>query len=154
MEYDLYFFIILFYIFIVYSLPPFTYFNASASATELRSTDRNHYSRGVKKRSRVTFGGNGKKYRSRILQVPKKGLMASDPNPLYKAAAFDKDATMACNKGRLRRFGGGIAEFSGIRYPAATKDDMSRSDGIGLQEGIYIFLSEGSSDCKVYFLQQ
>ena len=154
MEYDLYFSATLFYIFIVYSLPSLTFLNTSVTAAELRSTDRNHYSSGVKKRSRGTFGGKGKKYRSRILQVPKKGLMASDPNPLYKAATFDKDATVACNKGRLRRFGGGIAEFSGIRYPAATKDDMSRSDGIGLQEGIYIFLSEGSSDCKVYFLQQ
>jgi len=154
MEYDLYFSATLFYIFIVYSLPSLTFLNTSVTAAELRSTDRNHYSSGVKKRSRGTFSGKGKKYRSRILQVPKKGLMASDPNPLYKAATFDKDATVACNKGRLRRFGGGIAEFSGIRYPAATKDDMSRSDGIGLQEGIYIFLSEGSSDCKVYFLQQ
>ena len=80
--------------------------------------------------------------------------MASDPNPLYQAAAFDKEASVACNEGRLRRFGGGVVEFSGVRYPAATKKDMSRIEGIELQEGIYIFLNEGSSDCKVFFMQQ
>ena len=58
------------------------------------------------------------------------------------------------HKGRLRRFGGGVVEFSGVRYPAATKKDMSRIEGIELQEGIYIFLNEGSSDCKVFFMQQ
>ena len=128
--------------------------SAPLEAAELRSTDRNHYSSGVKKRSRGTFGGQGRRFRTRILQAPKKGLMASDPNPLYQAASFDKDASIACNKGRLRRFGGGVVEFSGVRYPAATKKDMSRIEGIELQEGIYIFLNEGSSDCKVFFMQQ
>ena len=128
--------------------------SAPLEAAELRSTDRNHYSSGVKKRSRGTFGGQGRRFRTRILQAPKKGLMASDPNPLYQAATFDKDASVACNKGRLRRFGGGVVEFSGVRYPAATKKDMSRIEGIELQEGIYIFLNEGSSDCKVFFMQQ
>ena len=132
----------------------FTPYSASLEAAELRSTDRNHYSSGVKKRSRGTFGGQGRRFRTRILQAPKKGLMASDPNPLYQAASFDKDASIACNKGRLRRFGGGVVEFSGVRYPAATKKDMSRIEGIELQEGIYIFLNEGSSDCKVFFMQQ
>ena len=132
----------------------FTLYNAPLEAAELRSTDRNHYSSGVKKRSRGTFGGQGRKFRTRILQAPKKGLMASDPNPLYQAASFDKDASIACNKGRLRRFGGGVVEFSGVRYPAATKKDMSRIEGIKLLEGIYIFLNEGSSDCKVFFMQQ
>lgn len=132
----------------------FTPYSAPLEAAELRSTDRNHYSSGVKKRSRGTFGGQGRRFRTRILQAPKKGLMASDPNPLYQAASFDKDASIACNKGRLRRFGGGVVEFSGVRYPAATKKDMSRIEGIELQEGIYIFLNEGSSDCKVFFMQQ
>ena len=136
---------------VVSSLTPYS---APLKAAELRSTDRNHYSRGVKKRSRGTFGGQGRRFRTRILQAPKKGLMASDPNPLYQAASFDKDASIACNKGRLRRFGGGVVEFSGVRYPAATKKDMSRIEGIELQEGIYIFLNEGSSDCKVFFMQQ
>ena len=132
----------------------FTLYSAPLEAAELRSTDRNHYSSGVKKRSRGTFGGQGRRFRTRILQAPKKGLMASDPNPLYQAAFFDKDASIACNEGRLRRFGGGVVEFSGVRYPAATKKDMSRIEGIELQEGIYIFLNEGSSDCKVFFMQQ
>ena len=132
----------------------FTLYSTPLEAAELRSTDRNHYSSGVKKRSRGTFGGQGRRFRTRILQAPKKGLMASDPNPLYQAASFDKDASIACNKGRLRRFGGGVVEFSGVRYPAATKKDMSRIEGIELQEGIYIFLNEGSSDCKVFFMQQ
>ena len=136
---------------VVSSLTPYS---APLKAAELRSTDRNHYSSGVKKRSRGTFGGQGRRFRTRILQAPKKGLMASDPNPLYQAASFDKDASIACNKGRLRRFGGGVVEFSGVRYPAATKKDMSRIEGIELQEGIYIFLNEGSSDCKVFFMQQ
>ena len=136
---------------VVSSLTPYI---ATLEAAELRSTDRNHYSSGVKKRSRGTFGGQGRRFRTRILQAPKKGLMASDPNPLYQAASFDKDASIACNKGRLRRFGGGVVEFSGVRYPAATKKDMSRIEGIELQEGIYIFLNEGSSDCKVFFMQQ
>ena len=131
-----------------------TSYSAPLEAAELRSTDRNHYSSGVKKRSRGTFGGQGRRFRTRILQAPKKGLMASDPNPLYQAASFDKDASIACNKGRLRRFGGGVVEFSGVRYPAATKNDMSRIEGIELQEGIYIFLNEGSSDCKVFFMEQ
>ena len=132
----------------------FTPYSAQLEAAELRSTDRNHYSSGVKQRSRGTFGGQGRRFRTRILQAPKKGLMASDPNPLYQAASFDKDASIACNKGKLRRFGGGVVEFSGVRYPAATKKDMSRIQGIELQEGIYIFLNEGSSDCKVFFIQQ
>ena len=136
---------------VVSSLTPYS---APLKAAELRSTDRKHYSSGVKKRSRGTFGGQGRRFRTRILQAPKKGLMASDPNPLYQAASFDKDASIACNKGRLKRFGGGVVEFSGVRYPAATKKDMSRIEGIELQEGIYIFLNEGSSDCKVFFMQQ
>ena len=91
-----------------------------------------------------------------MLYPRKSGLLTGRfcQNPLYQAAAFDKEASVACNEGRLRRFGGGVAEFSGVRYPAATKKDMSRIAGIELQEGIYIFLSEGSSDCKVFFLQQ
>ena len=66
-----------------------------AESAELRATDRNHFSSGAKKRPRGTFGGQGRKYRTRILQAPKKGLMASDPNPLYQAAAFDKEASVA-----------------------------------------------------------
>ncbi|MDC0158763.1 hypothetical protein OAI47_03345 [Rhodospirillaceae bacterium] len=146
--------IIPFYIFMITVVASLTPYSATLEAAELRSTDRNHYSSGVKKRSRGTFSGQGRKFRTRILQAPKKGLMASDPNPLYQAASFDKDASIACNKGRLRRFGGGVVEFSGVRYPAATKKDMSRIEGIELQEGIYIFLNEGSSDCKVFFMQQ
>ena len=143
-----------FYIFMAIVLFPCMAISLPVESAELRATDRNHFSSGAKKRPRGTFGGQGRKYRTRILQAPKKGLMASDPNPLYQAAAFDKEASVACNEGRLRRFGGGVAEFSGVRYPAATKRDMSRIAGIELQEGIYIFLSEGSSDCKVFFLQQ
>jgi hypothetical protein len=143
-----------FYIFVACIFSPIIFSTVSAEAAELRSTNKNHYNNGVMQRSRGAFSGQGRKFRTRILQAPKKGLMASDPNPLFQAATFDKDASVACNKGQLRRFGGGVAEFSGVRYPAATKNDMSRIDGIELQEGIYIFLSEGSSDCKVYFLQQ
>jgi hypothetical protein len=150
----LFFLIIPFFIFMVTVVSSLTPYSAPVEAAELRSTDRNHYSSGAKKRSRGTFNGQGKTFRTRILLAPKKGLMASDPNPLYQAASFDKDASIACNKGRLRRFGGGFVEFSGVRYPAATKKGMSRIQGIELQEGIYIFLNEGSSDCKVFFIQQ
>lgn len=150
----MFFLIIPFYIFMITVVSSLSPYSAPLEAAELRSTDRNHYSSGVKKRSRGTFGGQGRKFRTRILQAPKKGLMASDPNPLYQAASFDKDASIACNKGRLKRFGGGVVEFSGVRYPAATKKDMSRIEGIKLLEGIYIFLNEGSSDCKVFFMKQ
>jgi hypothetical protein len=149
----LYFFVILSNVFLILLLPYFYTISSSSVAAELRSTDGNHFSRGVKRNS-GTFGGRSKKYRTRILQTPKRGLIAQDESPLHQAAAFDKEASIACNKGRLRRFGGGVAEFGGINYPAATLKDISRAKGIELQEGTYIFVSEGTSACKVYFLQQ
>ena len=153
MECILYFFVILLYIFLILLFPyPYT-ISSSSAAAELRSTDGNHFSRGIKRNS-GTFGGSGKRYKTRILQTPKRGLIAQDENPLNQAATFDKEASIACNKGRLKRFGGGIAKFSGIHYPAATLKDISRAKGIELQEGTYIFVSEGTSACKVYFLQQ
>ncbi|MBH68217.1 MAG: hypothetical protein CMM58_07685 [Rhodospirillaceae bacterium] len=123
-------------------------------AAELRSTNDKHYTRGPNRSPPGMFGGKGKKFRTKVIQAPKRGLIVSDPQPLFRAAALDREASAACREGRLRRFGGGIAEFAGRRYPAATSLDMSRNIGVELQEGVYIFVSEGSTGCQVYLFQQ
>ena len=79
---------------------------------------------------------------------------ASNPQPLFKAASLDRAASKACRDGKLRRFGGGVAEFGGRLYPAATLTDISRQAGIELEPGIYIFVSEGSTGCQVYFFEE
>jgi len=125
-----------------------------ATAAELRSTNDRHYMRGPNRGQPGMFGGQGKKFRTRVIQAPKRGVIAVDAAPLFRAAALDREASTACREGRLRRFGGGVAEFGGRRYPAATRSDMSRNIGLELQEGIYVFVSEGSTGCQVYLFQQ
>ena len=81
-------------------------------------------------------------------------MIASNPQSLFKAASLDRAASKACRDGKLRRFGGGVAEFGGRLYPAATLTDISRQAGIELEPGIYIFVSEGSTGCQVYFFEE
>ena len=125
-----------------------------AKAAELRSTNDRHYKRGPNRGQPGMFGGQGKKFRTRVIQAPKRGVIAVDAAPLFQAAALDREASTACREGRLRRFGGGVVEFGGRRYPAATRSEMSRNIGLELQEGIYVFVSEGSTGCQVYLFQQ
>ena len=137
---------------LIYPNPKSSFYKAEAA--ELRSTNNKHYLRGPNRGQAGMFGGQGKKFRTRIIQAPKRGVIAVDTKPLFQAAAFDGEASRACREGRLRRFGGGVAEFGGRRYPAATRSDMSRNLGLELQEGIYVFVSEGSTGCQVYLFQQ
>ena len=125
-------------------------FAATAMAAELRTTNEKHFSRGPKRRSGGGFSGASRKYRTLVVQTPQRGVIAKSTKPLNQAAKFELEASLACREGRLRRFGGGIAEFSNNRYPAGRKRDMSRIQGVVLGEGIYIFVNEGSTACRVY----
>lgn len=129
-------------------------FITTVKAADLRSTNDKHYKQGPNKGQPGMFGGQGRKYRTRIIEAPKRGLIASNPQSLFKAASLDRAASEACRDGKLRRFGGGVAEFGGRLYPAATLTDISRQAGIELEPGIYIFVSEGSTGCQVYFFEE
>ena len=130
------------------------FITTTVEAADLRSTNDKHYKRGPNKGQPGMFGGQGRKYRTRIIEAPKRGMIASNPQPLFKAASLDRAASKACRDGKLRRFGGGVAEFGGRLYPAATLTDISRQAGIELEPGIYIFVSEGSTGCQVYFFEE
>jgi hypothetical protein len=125
-------------------------FAATAMAAEMRTTNHKHFSRGPKRRSGSGFGRASRKFRTLVVQTPQRGVIAKSAKPLNQAAKFDLKASLACREGRLKRFGGGIAEFSNNRYPAGRKRDMSRIQGIVLGEGIYVFINEGSTACRVY----
>jgi len=129
-------------------------FIANVEAAEIRSTNERHYRQGPNKGKPGMFGAQGKKYRTRVIEAPKRGMIASNPQPLFKAASLDRVASEACRDGKLRRFGGGVAEFGGRIYPAATLTDIARQAGIELEPGIYIFVSEGSTGCQVFFFEE
>ena len=129
-------------------------FTTNVEASEIRSTNKKHFRQGPKKGKPGMFGAQGKKYRTRIIEAPKRGLIASNPQPLFKAASLERVASKACREGKLRRFGGGVAEFGGRIYPAATLTDIARQAGIELEPGIYIFVSEGSTGCQVFFFEE
>ena len=129
-------------------------FTTNVEASEIRSTNKKHFRQGPNKGKPGMFGARGKKYRTRIIEAPKRGLIASNPQPLFKAASLDRVASKACRDGKLRRFGGGVAEFGGRIYPAATLTDIARQAGIELEPGIYIFVSEGSTGCQVFLFEE
>tara|TARA_B100000676_G_C17922883_1_gene756497 strand:- start:604 stop:1101 length:498 start_codon:yes stop_codon:yes gene_type:complete len=129
-------------------------FTTNVEASEIRSTNKKHFRQGPKKGKPGMFGAQGKKYRTRIIEAPKRGLIASNPQPLFKAASLERVASKACREGKLRRFGGGVAEFGGRIYPAATLTDIARQAGIELEPGIYIFVSEGSTGCQVFLFEE
>ena len=129
-------------------------FTTDVEASEIRSTNKKHFRQGPNKGKPGMFGAQGKKYRTRIIEAPKRGMIASNPQPLFKAASLDRVASEACRDGKLRRFGGGVAEFGGRIYPAATLTDIARQAGIELEPGIYIFVSEGSTGCQVFFFEE
>ena len=123
---------------------------SEAEAAELRTTNPRHYSRGAKRRVGSRLGGIGRTPRTTITQTPKRGLIAKHSGPLSKVAKFNLEASLACREGRLRRLGGGIAEFADDRFPAARARDMSRAQGIMLDDAIYVFVNESSTACRVY----
>ena len=129
-------------------------FTTNVEASEMRSTNKKHFRQGPNKGKQGMFGAQGKKYRTRIIEAPKRGLIASNPQPLFKAASLERVASKACREGKLRRFGGGVAEFGGRIYPAATLTDIARQAGIELEPGIYIFVSEGSTGCQVFLFEE
>ena len=129
-------------------------FITDVEASEIRSTNKKHFRQGPNKGKPGMFGAQGKKYRTRIIEAPKRGLIASNPQPLFKAASLERVASKACREGKLRRFGGGVAEFGGRIYPAATLTDIARQAGIELEPGIYIFISEGSTGCQVFLFEE
>ena len=120
-------------------------FTAHVEASEIRSTNKKHFRQGPNKGKPGMFG---------IIEAPKRGMIARNPQPLFKAASLDRVASKACRDGKLRRFGGGVAEFGGRIYPAATLTDIARQAGIELEPGIYIFVSEGSTGCQVFFFEE
>ena len=129
-------------------------FTTNVEASEIRSTNKKHFRQGPNKGKPGMFGAQGKKYRTRIIEAPKRGMIASNPQPLFKAASLERVASKACREGKLRRFGGGVAEFGGRIYPAATLTDIARQAGIELEPGIYIFVSEGSTGCQVFLFEE
>ena len=121
-----------------------------AEAAELRTTNPRHYSHGAKRRVGSRLGGIGQTPRTIISQTPKRGVIAKHSGPLSKVAKFNLEASLACREGRLRRLGGGIAQFADNRFAAARARDMSRAQGITLDDAIYVFVNESSTACRVY----
>jgi len=119
-------------------------------AAELRATNPKHFSQGAKRRVGSRLGGIGRTPRTVITQTPKRGVIAKQSGPLSKVAKFNLEASLACREGRLRRLGGGIAEFADDRFPAARARDLSRAQGIALDDSIYVFVNEGSTGCRIY----
>ena len=120
-----------------------------AKASELRSTNKNHFTKGPTRGRGGSFA-KSRKHRTKVVEKTQGGVIARSSESLTKAAEFDSQASIACRQGRLRRFSGGIADLGGIRYPAGSSKDMSRKLGIKLTSDIYIFVNECSSACRVY----
>lgn len=130
--------------------PPATV--ASSKAGELLSTHKRHYSKGPRRGAYKGFSGSTRNRRTITVQAQNDNLYAQDPGFIAQAADFDLEASLACRESRLRRLGGGIAEFNKTRYPAAYARHMSRAQGIALTNKLYIFVNESSTACRVYTL--
>ena len=52
-------------------------FTVHVEASEIRSTNKKHFRQGPNKGKPGMFGAQGKKYRTRIIEAPKRGMIAS-----------------------------------------------------------------------------
>lgn len=123
---------------------------APSEAAEMLSTHKGHYTRGPRRGGSKSFSGSARKRRTIIVQAQNTGLFAKDPGLINQVATFDLPASLACREGRLRRLGGGIAEFAKDRFPAAYARHMSSARGIDLSSKLYVFVNESSTACRVY----
>ncbi|MDA0340179.1 MAG: hypothetical protein O3B74_01110 [Proteobacteria bacterium] len=121
-----------------------------ADAADMRTTNGKHYSRGPGRSAGRSFMRSSRPPRTVIVKGQNRGLIIQEPGLLVQSAKFDPEATRACRQGRLRRLGGGVAEFADDRFPAAYARDMSLIEGLRLGPEIYIFVNESSTACRVY----
>jgi hypothetical protein len=120
------------------------------TAADLLTTDRQHFSKGPSRGAFKGFSGSTRERRTITVQAQNDTLYAKDNNLIAQAATFDLEASLACREGRLRRLGGGIAEFGQDRFPAGYANHMSRAEGIALSNRLYVFVNESSTACRVY----
>lgn len=123
---------------------------APSKAGELLSTHKGHYTRGPRRGGHKGFSGSTRNRRTTTVQAQNSNLLAQDSGLIAQVANFDLAASLACRESRLRRLGGGIAEFAKDRFPAAYARHMSRIEGIALSDKLYIFVNESSTACRVY----
>jgi hypothetical protein len=123
---------------------------APSMAGDLLSTNKRHYTKGPRRGAYKGFSGSTRNRRTITVQAQNDNLYAKDDGYIANAADFDLKASLACREGRLRRLGGGIAEFNKTRYPAAFARQMSKAQGIALSNKLYIFVNESSTACRVY----
>jgi hypothetical protein len=135
--------------FIAALLPPPPMVTPS-KAGDLLSTHKRHYTKGPRRGAYKGFSGSTRSRRTVTVQAQNDRLYVKDPGYIASAAEFDLEASLACREGRLKRLGGGIAEFNKTRYPAAFARQMSRAEGIALSNRLYIFVNESSTACRVY----
>ena len=119
-------------------------------AADLLTTDRQHFSKGPPRGAFKGFSGSTRNRRTITVQAQNDTLYAKEDGLIAQAAEFDLEASLACRESRLRRLGGGIAEFAQDRFPAAYAHHMSRADGIAITNKLYIFVNESSTACRVY----
>jgi hypothetical protein len=122
----------------------------SSEAGDLLSTNKKHYTRGPTRGGLKGFSGTTRNRRTIVVQAQNGRIYAKDPGLISQVAAYDPEASRACRESRLRRLGGGIAEFGMDRFPAAYARHMSRAEGIKLRSSLYIFVNESSTACRVY----
>lgn len=123
---------------------------APSEAADLLSTNKRHYTRGPRRGAPRGFSGTTRNRRTITVQAQNNSLFAKDPGLISQAAEFNLEASLACRESRLKRLGGGIAEFAKDRFPAGYARHMSRSEGIALSSKLYIFVNESSTACRVY----
>ena len=119
-----------------------------STAGDLLSTNKRHYTRGPSRTGARGFAGSNQ--RTINVQAENNTLFVKEEGLIAQVAEYDALASRACREGRLRRLGGGIAEFAKGRFPAAYAHHMSRAEGIKLTNKLYIFVKESSSACIVY----
>jgi hypothetical protein len=128
--------------------PPMTV--GVSEAGDLLSTHKRHYTRGPSRGGSKAFSGSTRSRRTIVVDAQNPTLFAQEDGLIAQSAEFDPEASKACRESRLRRLGGGIAEFAKDRFPAAYARHMSRAEGIRLSSKLYIFINESSTACKVY----
>lgn len=121
-----------------------------SKAGDLLSTHKRHYTKGPRRGAYKGFSGSTRSRRTVTVQAKNDTLYVKDPGYIASVAEFDLEASLACREGRLKRLGGGVAEFNKTRYPAAFARQMSRAEGIALSNKLYIFVNESSTACRVY----
>ena len=121
-----------------------------SKAGDLLSTNKRHYTRGPSRAGVRGFSGSTRNRRTISVQAQNNTLYVKEVGLIAQVAEYDPQASRACREGRLRRLGGGIAEFAKDRFPAAYARHMSRAEGIKLSSKLYIFVKESSTACLVY----